>query len=193
MISKIVKEEIEKFLLEDKFTDDILIAINNCIKEVNDYIGQYGLKASFNKNYVFSGYSAKYLAVYQVRSVANGNIQIGINLPYIIKCMSTNNIPLKKLKTQLNISIWHEVGHGLVEFLKRLRRLDTQNGTGLFSKQMKKDFKYIVDNEEDEAENFGAMQEGYAYYSELDDFFTQYEENIINMLNLKPRNNKYIQ
>lgn len=183
-IKKIIKETIENFINEE-FTDEILGIIDECLNDLNEYVQPFGLSVAFNKNYPFRGYSAEFLAVYQVRSVASGQIKLGINLPYLKACMAENNIPISELKEQINISVWHEVGHGLVEFIKRLRRRATQNGSDLFTREMKKDFKYITSNEEEAVEEFGAMQEGYAYYSDLDDFISRYEENLIGMLSLK--------
>ena len=39
----------------------------------------------------------------------------------------------------------------------------------MFTKEMKNDFKHIANNEEQAVEEFGAMQEGCSYYSDLDD------------------------
>lgn len=183
-INWIIRETIENFINEESM-DGLLNIIDEYLNDVNEYVQPFGLTVSFNKNYPFRGYSAKFLAVYQTRSVVSGNIRIGVNLPYLKACMANNGIHLKNLKKQINISIWHEVGHGLVEFIKRLRRRATQNGSDLFTKEMRKDFKYIIDNEEEVVEEFGAMQEGYAYYSDLDDFITRYEENLIGMLPLR--------
>lgn len=183
-IKKVIKEAIENFINEE-FTDELLGVIDGYLNDVNEYVQPFGLSVVFNKNYAFRGYSEEFLAVYQVGSVSSGKIKLGINLPYLKTCMIENGVPLNELEEQLNISIWHEVGHGLVEFIKRLRRRATQNGCDLFTKEMKKDFKYITSNEEEVVEEFGAMQEGYSYYSDLDDFISDYEENLIGMLSLK--------
>lgn len=183
-VNKIIREAIENFINEE-FTDEILKTINGYLNDVNEYVKPFGLSVVFNKNYAFRGYSEEFLAVYQARSAATSKIRIGINLPYLKACMTENNIPISDLKEQINISIWHEVGHGLVEFIKRLRRRATQNASNLFTREMKKDFKYITSNEEEVVEEFGAFQEGYSGYSDLDDFISEYEENLIGMLSLK--------
>lgn len=184
IIYEAVYEAVEANTNNEVFTDDIMDTINGYINDVNEYVRPFGLSVVFNKNYSFGGYSAEFLAVYQARSAATGKIRIGINLPYLKEFMSKHGVPLRKLKEQLNISIWHETGHGIVEFLKRLRRKNTQTGSDLFNKQMISDFKYILKNEEEVVEEFGAMQEGYATYSDLDDFICRYENEIIELISL---------
>lgn len=180
----IIRETIEDFINEESM-DGLLNIINEYLNDVNEYVQPFGLTVSFNNDYPFRGYSAEFLAVYQTGSVARKNIRIGINLPYLKTCMINNGIPLENLKEQINISIWHEVGHGLVEFIKNLRRSATRNGSDLFTREMREDFKYIIKYEEEMVEMFGAMQEGYVRYSDLDDFITRYEENLVGILSLR--------
>jgi hypothetical protein len=80
------------------------------------------------------------------------------------------------MKEQIEISMWHEVGHGIVQWIKSLRRKDTQAKTGLFKGKIIKDLRYILNNEEDVVEEFGAYQNGYYTYSTLDDFINDYSE-----------------
>ena len=70
--------------------------------------------------------------------------------------------------------MWHEGGHGIVQWIKPLRRKDTQAKTGLFKGKIAKDLRYILNNEEDIVEEFGAYQSGYYTYSTLNDFINDY-------------------
>lgn len=167
-------------------TDGIIIeCIDKEIDEANEYLKNYGMSVTYNSKYDFerSGYS-DCLAAYKYGSVKNnGKIRIGINIP-LIQSYSKNE---KELRKQIEVSIWHEIGHGIIEFLKGLRRKDTQCRTKIFIGNMLRDFKYIINNEEFYAEEFGNAKatNGMGLFSEICDFLNNYEKEISNLRNNK--------
>ena len=100
----------------------------------------------------------------------NGKMRVAINLPLI---MSHDDIDIEE---QIRISLWHEVGHGIVQWIKSLRRKDTQMKTGKFKGQIVKDLRYILNNEEDVVEEFGEYQSDLASYSILNYFICDYNK-----------------
>lgn len=186
----VVKTEIEQLRLDDNEQDYIVSEvikrlnettdntdyqqfINNVLAEINEYLADFGLSCSLNPKYDFSGYYKNCVAVYQYRSVMNnGKMRIALNIPLML----SHGLDDYEMKEQIEISMWHEVGHGIVQWIKSLRRKDTQAKTGLFKGKILKDLRYILNNEEDVVEEFGAYQNGYYTYSTLDDFINDYEQ-----------------
>ena len=156
--------------------------IADTLENGNDFLSKYGMSVVFNPNYNFqrNDYYRQCVAIYQTGSVKNnGKIRIGINLPYIEKYASED-----EYETQISISVWHEIGHGIIEYLKGLRRKDTQCGTKVFRGQMLKDFRYILSNEEDCVEDFGyIMGDPPADTSDLLSFLQDYENEILKLKN----------
>lgn len=145
--------------------------INKVLTEINDYLTDFGLSCTINTKYDFSGYYKNCVAVYQYRSVMNnGKIRIALNLPLI---MSHEDIDIDE---QIEISMWHEVGHGIVQWIKSLRRKDTQAKTAIFKGKIVKDLRYILNNEEEVVEEFGEYQSNLANYSILNYFIRDYHE-----------------
>ena len=169
----IVSEVIKRLNETTDNTDntDYQQVINNVLAEINEYLADFGLSCSLNTKYDFSGYYKNCVAVYQYRSVMNnGKMRVAINLPLII---SHDDIDIEE---QIRISLWHEVGHGIVQWIKSLRRKDTQMKTGKFKGQIVKDLRYILNNEEDVVEEFGEYQSDLASYSILNYFICDYNE-----------------
>jgi hypothetical protein len=167
-------------------TIDMVIAqkwVDEELERGNDFLSQYGLSVVFNPNYNFqaNSYYKKCLAIYQNGSVKNkGRIRIGINFPLIGKTISKKDYEVETI-----MSIWHEIGHGIIQYLKGLRRKDTQCGTMIFRGQMLKDFREIIGDEEFNVEEFGgymAHKELYTF-SALNDFLNDYQNQILQLKN----------
>ena len=160
---------------------DMVIAqkwVNNELEKGNKFLSKYGLSVVFNPNYNFQRYKSC-VAIYQNGSVKNkGRIRIGINFPLIEKTVSN-----ERYEAEIKVSIWHEIGHGIIEYLKGLRRKDTQCGTMIFRKEMREEFKMIIEDEEFEVEDFGyEMTNGHGS-SALNDFLTDYQNEILQLKN----------
>lgn len=165
----IVSEVIKR--LNETRNHDYQELISNILTEINEYLNDFGLSCSINTKYDFSGYYKDCVAVYQYRSVMNnGKMRIALNIPLML----SHELDDYEMKEQIEISMWHEVGHGIVQWIKSLRRKDTQAKTGLFKGKIIKDLRYILNNEEDVVEEFGAYQNGYYTYSTLNDFINDY-------------------
>jgi len=156
--------------------------IDEELERGNKFLSQYGLSVVFNPKYDFNinRYYRNCVAIYQNNSVKNnGRIRISINFPRIEKSISK-----EYYEFEIRISIWHEIGHGIIQYLKGLRRKDTQCGTKIFSGKMLKDFKYIIYDEEESVEEFGRkMANPYSDASYLIDFLQDYQNQILQLKN----------
>lgn len=157
---------------------DVNDVINSELTKANSFLSSYGLSVVYNSNYNFIGHNKNFMAIYKNGSVKkNGKISIAINFNTLKSTMTEYNVT--DLLLQTKISIWHEIGHGIVEWIKGLRRKNTQCGTKFFSKHMLYDFKYITENEEECVEEFGAFMCDYRHYSELSDFLYRYNDELL--------------
>lgn len=153
--------------------DEYQSVISDVLTDINDYLSQFGLSCSINTKYDFNGYYKNCVAVYQYRSVMNnGKMRIALNIPLML----SHGLNKNEMIEEIEISMWHEVGHGIVQWIKSLRRKDTQTQTGYFKGQIIKDLRNILNNEEECVEEFGVHKSGYYAYSTIDDFIEKYSE-----------------
>lgn len=176
MIIRHIISETINMTIAQKWVDEEL-------EEGNKFLSQYGLSVVFNPKYNFEAnrYYKTCIAIYQNGSVKNmGRIRIGINFPFLEKCVVEGDY-----EKEVRISIWHEIGHGIVEYLKGLRRKDTQCGTMIFRKRMLKDFKEIIRDEEYNVEEFGhyIVKDELYTFSALNDFLNDYRNEIMQLKN----------
>jgi len=174
-IHKVLLESIKVVLSEsyEKYAG----LVEKVIDEANEYLSEYGLSVFYQKNYDFSfGMAKNFLAVYKTGSVRrnNGRMSVSINFENLLDCMDRKNV--KDVEFQIRLSIFHEVGHGIVEWIKSLRRKDTQGGFGLFRGDMVNDFRAILRDEENVVEEFGAFNAYWSSYSVLNYFLTDYRD-----------------
>ena len=93
---------------------------NNAISQLeSDYLEDVGLKIELNPQYDFS--ETEWLAAYE-RSrggVSRGIIPIAINLGLMYSCMKERKIDKDdfNIEAQARITIGHEIGHGIVDYL----------------------------------------------------------------------------
>lgn len=159
--------------------------VNKELEVGNEFLSQYGLSVIFNPKYDFqrNEYYKNCFAIYQNNSVKNnGRIRISINFPLIEKVISKENYEMETIT-----SIWHEIGHGIIQYLKGLRRKDTQCGTMIFRKKMLSDFKEIIKEEEFSVEEFGTYMamahKNLDTVSILNDFLNDYRSEILRLKN----------
>lgn len=174
-MSRIITEEIDMMIIQ-RWIDEEL-------EKGNKFLSQYGLSVVFNPKYNFESndYYRRCVAIYQNGSVKRmGRIRIGINFQLIKKLAIEENY-----EKEVRISIWHEIGHGIIEYLKGLRRKDTQCGTMIFKRQMLKDFREIIGDEEYNVEEFGhfMVKDALYTYSALDEFLNDYQDEILRLKN----------
>ncbi len=88
------------------------------------YLNRLGLKILIDEDYNFSGAKSKWLAVYEKRynRIEEGNIPIGINYKTIYLEMVKKNTDKDtfNIEAQARITIGHEIGHGLVDYIQSL-------------------------------------------------------------------------
>lgn len=163
--------------------------IESELLKVNEFLSPYSLKCVFNYKYDFSSpHYRDFLAIYQRLSANRGTIRIGINLPKLNESMEEYG--LTDINLQIRISIWHEVGHGIMDYIRFLRRRDTQGKYGVFSKKMKNDFSGIENGEEFFVEKFGAYKCDEEYFSDLQEFLDEYDDEIKKLVSLPPTHNQ---
>lgn len=90
-----------------------------------DYLNRLGLFVKISPNYIFNGGKCKWLASYERRShqILNGIISIGINYSLLYSEMCKRHIDKDRfnIEAQARITIGHEIGHGLVDYIKNLK------------------------------------------------------------------------
>ena len=95
------------------------------LNELNvDYLTVLGLRVVIDSDYVFNGGKSRWLAVYERSSgkIGDGIITIGINYPHFYSEMVKRRISNDRfnIEAQARITVGHEIGHGLVDYVKNL-------------------------------------------------------------------------
>ena len=89
-----------------------------------DYLNNLHLTTTVNSNYIFNGSKSRWLAAYERRSrqIENGIVFISINYPllYSKMCQMHTDKDRFNIEAQARITIGHEIGHGLVDYIKLL-------------------------------------------------------------------------
>ena len=132
-LHRIVKEYTRKILNEscandanfEKWKSVFNVYLSEMIDELQtNYLNQLGLTIMINPNYIFNGWKSRWLAVYERSSqqILNGIISIAINYPHLYSEMRKRHIDKDKfnIEAQAKITIGHEIGHGLVDYIKRI-------------------------------------------------------------------------
>ena len=153
--------------------------VNEVMTNINDFLSQFGLSAKFNKRYDFSGYYSDCVAVYQYRSVKrNGCMRMSVNKNALKKYVEEEFDDFFRYEyvfEQIAISLWHECAHGLIEWIKQKRRLDTQQGTGIFKGKKLSALRELLSlDEEDVAEEFAEEMVFGSTSSDLLKFINKY-------------------
>lgn len=153
-------------------------SIRTIMADINSYVSTLGLRAAVIKSYDWSG---DCVGIYKYGSSANGVIRIGVNLEVLKEYVEEleeddfiTNVEDEAF-ANLSVTLWHEAGHGLVEHIKRVRRIDTKLGTKIFRGELLKSLQSLYYNEEDTVEDFGEFMAGYGYNSSLYNFIKKYK------------------
>ena len=90
-----------------------------------EYLNKLNLKININPNYMFNGGKNKWLAAYErrTRQIKNNIISVAINYPLLYKKMCQLNVDKDEfnIEAQARITIGHEIGHGIVDYIKNLK------------------------------------------------------------------------
>ena len=132
-LHRIIKEFTRKILNEscandanfEKWKSVFNVYLSEMIDELQtNYLNQLGLTIMINPNYIFNGWKSRWLAVYERSSqqILNGIISIAINYPHLYSEMCKRRIDKDKfnIEAQAKITVGHEIGHGLVDYIKRM-------------------------------------------------------------------------
>ena len=110
----------------NKWKDTFNLYLTEMVNELQtDYLNQLGLTIRINPKYIFNGGKSRWLASYERRSqqILQGIISIGINYPLLYSEMRKRGVDKDKfnIEAQARITIGHEIGHGLVDYIRNLK------------------------------------------------------------------------
>ena len=117
IVNKILNEQNDDY---STFYNVFIGYVNEMILELqNDYLSQLGLKISLDFNYAFK--NKRWFAAYEgtKNMIGDGVILIALNVPYLYKCMKEKGIDKDEfnIEAQARITVGHEIGHGIVDYL----------------------------------------------------------------------------
>lgn len=117
IVNKILNEQNDDY---STFYNVFIGYLNEMILELqNDYLSQLGLKISLDFNYTFK--NKRWFAAYEgtKNMIGDGVILIALNVPYLYKCMKEKGIDKDEfnIEAQARITVGHEIGHGIVDYL----------------------------------------------------------------------------
>ena len=132
-IRKVVNESVNMFLLhEAKMSKEDALRfdewkgvfdgyLSDMIDELqSEYLNRLGLSISINQNYNFG--RRRWFACYEasLQQITNGVISIAINYPHLYSEMRKRGIDDDdyNIEAQARITVGHEIGHGLVDYIK---------------------------------------------------------------------------
>lgn len=156
------------------FNDILLNSENAACSIVNQYLTRYDLDAVID-NELFQFDGQQHVGEYWGGSVFTGTMKIGINVNVVkselkrVIRQHPYSCPADVLDEFIKTTIFHEVGHGLVELVNDYLQ-ETNDLDGLYDNNQDF-FDEILDNEEDYVEKFA-----------LDMFENQVENNDLNKL-----------
>lgn len=134
-LRKVVNESVNMFLLhEAKMSKEDALRfeewkgvfdgyLSDMIDELqSEYLNRLGLSISINPNYNFG--RRRWFACYEasLQQITNGVISIAINYPHLYSEMRKRGIDDDdyNIEAQARITVGHEIGHGLVDYIKHL-------------------------------------------------------------------------
>lgn len=164
------------------------------IESVNKWLKKYGLTCKHNDKYKWSPWYDGAFGVYQRGSARKGTIRIALNPTEFQKYFACENGVLdedneEELYFAARVTIWHEIGHGMIDYAKMLRRRDTQGKYGVFTKPMRKALSELQGNEEYYVEDFAYFMLNDWYRSDLDEFLSDYVKELKKLDKLPPTHN----
>jgi hypothetical protein len=107
--------------------------LNEMISELQeDFLNVLGIRLKINENYRFTGWKSRWPAAYERKSrkILKGVLSVGVNynLLYSRMCEMGTDTDNFNIEAQARITIGHEVGHGLCDYMKNcVVRNDTSN------------------------------------------------------------------
>lgn len=166
-------------------------SINQAVDACNEYLSDYGFPISVAL-IRRQTYDSGLIGMYRAGSVrGDGKIRVGINTDSIYSFANKTKEAEDVINQQIWITIWHEAGHGIIDWLKMLRRRDTQNKTGIFKGEMLREFKFLMEDEEETAEKFGEYGGDIEFSCDLDLFLTRYQGQILQASTLESKQGSY--
>ena len=179
IISESVDKAIKSLLLRETSVDNVNSSFDEWksifdkylkqeIDELQEnYLTKLNLKIHISPNYEFKGRKARWLAVYQKSTrevITSRTIPIAVNYALMYKEMKKRGIEKDdfNIEAQARITIGHEIGHGLVDYIKTTCRNTNNNKT---TPNLNKIINSNPRQEEEMVEEFGETQFPQATYT----------------------------
>lgn len=141
-ITEVQQKKVEDF---QTFKEVFDLYLQEAINEASEFLTPYGLEIRIDQNYGFG--KKRWLAVYEYRSrmILKNKIVVGVNYPLFWSEMRKRGIDKNdtEVRAQAIVTVMHEVGHGLVDWLESFHG-------DVFEK-----YPQLKNNEEEVVEEFG--------------------------------------
>lgn len=156
ILHNIILEAIESVVDDDDISD----MVEDTVGEINEFLGQFNLSMEVDEDYDdwSSLYGGHAVAVYEGGSVFDGVIMVGLNMEAFRKYASETHSSYMTWD-EIRKSLYHEVGHGLVERIRDFIDEYGDDGEELYNGN-KDDLDYILGDEEDAVEEFASYMVG---------------------------------
>lgn len=143
---------------KNEFLEEVKDLSRCAIQNSNNVLKLIDRDVSIDWNYDFETFDKTAIGVYEHDSVHTGTISIGMNINELWKVFKseTKNYPYtseyKILKEMILTNVYHEVGHGICDYINDLLEY-TDEYDELYDENQQL-FDGVLDNEEDSVEEF---------------------------------------
>lgn len=137
----------------DEFSDKFLKYANELKDELErEFLSNIGISVRINMQYVFT--HNDWVAAYERSSgeISKGILSIAVNIPLLYRIMRKNKTEKDEfnIKAQARISVGHEIGHGIIDYL-----IDYYDGDNPLIEKFCSDYWNGEIDEEEIVEEFG--------------------------------------
>lgn len=148
-------------MTKKEFQQELKSSANIAVQRANKFLGQLDLSLHINWEYEDWEYYGDAIGIYEYDSVIeNGDISIGFNINNLYKLFVKEtkenpwSDPYTILDEAIQTNVFHEMGHGIVQFLDDIIKYWDENEDLPFYDNNQQFIDNILDNEEDSVEEF---------------------------------------
>ena len=147
-------------MTKKEFLEETRRVSNLAVQRANKYLQQLNLSLIINWNYNDWDYYKDAIGIYERNSVLEGKISIGFNIDNLYKWFITEtkenpwSDPYTILDEGIQTNVFHEMGHGIVEFFEDIIEYWDEDEELPFYDKNQMFCDKIFDNEEDSVETF---------------------------------------
>ena len=142
----------------EEFKQNVSEHAKIALERANQYLAQFDLSVAIDWDYDWYGHRVKAIGIYERDTVFEGKMLIGFNINNLYEYFkeTTTDYPWSNpdtiLKEAIHTNVYHEMGHGLVQFIDGYL-YETDELDELYDNN-KELFDWVLDNEEDAVEEF---------------------------------------